>query len=143
MLSKRIELKENEFSFSQGSQAFGLLLQQADNVQVVGNHFFQNQRALFLDQSQNSRFAGNQFTHNQVGVEVWASCNNLAFTENRFAQNTVPVISVGGQRSNKWSENRKGNDWGSEFPMLDLNQDGIGDAPVEYKSFRNQTAEHK
>ncbi|WP_052947797.1 nitrous oxide reductase family maturation protein NosD [Aneurinibacillus tyrosinisolvens] len=134
MVSKRIRLVGNEISFHQGTQAFGLLLQECEEVQVENNRFIQNQRGLYIDNAQHNRIAGNRFEHNQVGIELWASASEQVFTENHFFKNTAPVIATGVQASNKWSENRKGNDWGSDMPLLDLNQDGIGDNPIEYKS---------
>lgn len=134
MMSKNIELQQNEFSYSQGPQAFGLMLQESQNVQVTENHFFQNQRALYLDQTINDNIIGNEFNHNHIGAEIWASCDNLVFSENKFFHNTLPVISTANQRNIQWSIGQKGNDWGPDFPMMDVNKDGIGDEPVQYKS---------
>ncbi|CAG7641540.1 putative ABC transporter binding protein NosD [Paenibacillus solanacearum] len=133
MLSKRIELTENDFSFHQGTQAFGILMQETEQVQMSGNRFYQNQRALYIDNASRSRIAENLFLHNKVGVEIWSSASQQVFTRNKFLRNVAPVIVVGGQGSNRWSDQGQGNVWDGE-PLLDLNGDGIGDDPVVYKS---------
>ncbi|GAX91393.1 nitrous oxide reductase family maturation protein NosD [Effusibacillus lacus] len=134
MVSRRIRLHRNEFSFHQGPQAFGILLQESKDVEMRENRFFQNLRGLYLENSQGSRIHNNHFVHNRVGVELWASASQQVFSQNRFYKNTAPVIAVGGQSTASWSENGKGNDWGKDIPVLDLDRDGIGDHPVSYKS---------
>lgn len=135
------ELENNQFALNQGTRAFGLMLQSCDDTIVKNNQFFQNQRALYIDQSQNNRLEKNRIFQNQVGVELWASSMNQIFTQNQIQHNTAPVITIGGKSPNQWSENGAGNDWGSDFPLLDLDQNGIGDYPVEYKSSLNKLME--
>lgn len=140
MHSSKIVLRENQFIFNEGTRAFGLMLQASDDNEVIGNRFVQNQRGLYLDQAQRNRIIGNQFFHNQIGVELWASSADQVFSENRFQKNTASVLLIGGESRNSWSEAGKGNDWG-EIPLLDLNRDGIGDSPVQYRSALNKLVE--
>jgi nitrous oxidase accessory protein len=133
MVSSRIELANNEFSFQQGSNAFGILLQESQQVHIAGNRFYQNLRGLYIDNSHDNRIEGNLFLHNKVGAEIWPSADKLSFTQNRFLRNTAPVLAMGDQGTNQWSVNGRGNVWDDQ-PLLDLNQDGIGDDPVQYKS---------
>ncbi|HEX7057144.1 MAG TPA: nitrous oxide reductase family maturation protein NosD [Bacilli bacterium] len=133
MLSRNIELSANQFSGQNGTQAFGILLKESENVQIGGNHFSENQRGLYIDNSFNYKITGNTFAHNKIGVEIWASAANGAFSQNRFVRNAVPVVAVGGAGTNAWSEHGRGNLWAEE-PALDLNRDGLGDVPVQYKS---------
>ncbi len=133
MHSDGIELKENEFSLNQGTRSFGLLLQSSNRNNVEGNTFFQNQRGLFIDQSTNNRITDNEIFQNQVGIELWSSSRDQIFTKNRFTGNTAEVITLGGDASNKWSDNGEGNYWGNQR-LFDLDQDGVGDRPIEYKS---------
>ncbi len=135
------ELLNNQFALNQGTRAFGLMLQSCDDTIVQNNQFYQNQRALYIDQSQNNRLENNEIFQNQVGVEIWASSTNQVFTNNRIQYNTAPVITIGGKALNQWSEHGVGNDWGNDFPLLDLDQNGIGDYPVEYKSSLNKLME--
>lgn len=141
MHSKDLLLSDNEFSFHQGTRSFGMMLQASDDNVIVKNRFLQNQRALYLDQAVRNRFEENQFHHNQVGVELWASSSDQVFTKNVFTDNVSPVITIGGQARNEWSENGVGNDWGRSFPLLDVDQNGIGDSPVRYQSSLYQLLE--
>ncbi|MEH7074808.1 nitrous oxide reductase family maturation protein NosD [Neobacillus drentensis] len=134
MNSKRIELIGNEFSYQQGSRSFGLMLQASDENNVKDNHFYHNQRGLYIDLSQKNRIISNDFHQNRVGVELWASSSNQVFSLNRFFRNILPVITIGGRAKNKWSEGHKGNEWGDTFALVDLNEDKIGDIPVQYQS---------
>lgn len=130
MVSKHLQLEENEFSFHGGDQGFGILIQESENIRIRNNLFLQNLRGLYVDNAFDNLIKHNRFIHNQVGIELWASSSNQVFTENRFRQNVTPVITIGGQSNNRWSEKGKGNDWGSDYPLFDLNQDGIGDTSV-------------
>ncbi|KIV54138.1 hypothetical protein TS65_18965 [Aneurinibacillus migulanus] len=134
MVSKRLQLRNNNFSFHDGSQAFGVLLKSAEEVSISDNHFYQNLRGIYIDDSVGNEIAKNEFLHNRVGVELWSSATHQTFTQNSFFKNTVPVMTVGGSVTNQWSKDGKGNHWGGEFPLLDANQDGIGDSPVQYTS---------
>lgn len=134
MHSKSIRLEKNRFTLHQGTRSFGAMIQACDDSEIVENVFFYNQRALYIDQSQRNRITGNQLLNNQVGIELWASSAGQIFTDNRFERNTAPVLLIGGQSTNHWSEHGKGNSWGNDYPMMDLNQDGIGDLPVQYSS---------
>jgi len=53
---------------------------------------------------------------------------------NEISENRLPAITLGGTGTNSWSKDNKGNNWGSTFPLLDLDQDGIGDHPATYQS---------
>lgn len=134
MESKGIELIGNEFSYHQGTRAFGLMIQASNNNKIKDNRFFYNQRGIYFDLSQHNDIISNDFHQNQIGVELWASSSNQIFSLNRFNNNTIPVITVGGRSNNEWSMDRKGNEWGNSIPLLDLNRDEIGDFPVQYKS---------
>jgi nitrous oxidase accessory protein len=134
MVSRHIKLQNNEFSYHEGPRAFGILMLESEDVQVINNQFFHNVRGLYIDNSFNNKIKNNKFTLNQVGIEVLSSSNNQLFASNRFFKNTAPVITDGVRSNNSWSEKGKGNYWGQGFPLSDLNQDGVGDFPVTYKS---------
>ena len=134
MQSDRNVLKHNDFIFNYGHKSFGLLLLSGNNTIIEDNTFFLNQRGLYIDQSTNNVIKNNRIVKNQIGVELWASSNEQVFSLNEIEENTIPSVSLGGQGRNYWSEDNKGNYWGKSFPVLDLNQDGIGDEPVSYQS---------
>lgn len=134
MFSYENKLSYNEFSLNQGSRSFGLLLQASDDNIVEHNLFLQNLRGIYLDQSNDNRIAHNRLIQNQIGVEIWSSSAGQTFTENEFQKNVTNILSAGGHSQNNWSENGKGNYWGANHPILDLDQDGIGDNPHEESS---------
>jgi nitrous oxidase accessory protein len=141
MNSNRIEMKNNDFLFNYGHRSFGLLLLSANDITVENNTFYLNQRGLYIDQSTGNLIRKNKIIQNQIGVELWASSNEQIFTENTITENNIPAVTLGGQGKNAWSENGLGNDWGSDFPLTDLNQDGLGDFPVSYRSSLYQLIE--
>lgn len=141
MNSNHLSLTNNQFVFNYGHRSFGLLLLSANNIDITDNLFFLNQRGLYIDQSTNNKISGNQISKNQIGIELWASSNLQIFTNNHFNENTIPAVSLGGQGQNVWHENGIGNDWGKSFPLIDLNQDQIGDEKVSYHSSLHQLIE--
>lgn len=141
MHSNGITLGQNEFIFNYGHRSFGLLLLSSNQTTIENNTFFLNQRGLYIDQSTDNKITQNRIVKNQVGIELWASSNDQIFTQNQIYENTIPAVSLGGQGRNHWSEDHIGNDWGKSFPLLDLNQDGIGDQPITYQSSLYQLIE--
>ncbi|MFK9091635.1 nitrous oxide reductase family maturation protein NosD [Bacillus salipaludis] len=142
MNSNQLKLEDNQFIVNYGNQSFGLLLLQANDNYIAHNTFYMNQRGLYIDQATRNTIKGNRIIQNQIGIELWASSNDQTFTLNRISDNTLPAVTLGGQgERNAWSKNGKGNDWGSSFPLTDLNQNGIGDIPVIYHSSLHQLIE--
>ncbi|MEH7443284.1 nitrous oxide reductase family maturation protein NosD [Bacillus sp. JJ1122] len=134
MHSHGIVLKENQFSFNQGSRSFGLIIQTSSSNTVLDNEFYLNQRGIYLEQSTQNRIEGNKFFHNEIGVELWTTSTSQVFTKNHFKQNVANVLTIGGESYNQWNQNGIGNYWGTELSVLDLDQNKIGDSPVEYRS---------
>ena len=142
MNSNHLKLTDNQFIFNYGNQSFGLLLLQANDNDIENNTFYMNQRGIYLDQATRNLFKKNKIMQNQIGIELWASSNEQTFTKNQIVENNFPAIAVAGQGTgNTWSKDGKGNDWGSSFPLPDLNQDGVGDFPVTYQSSLHQLIE--
>ena len=142
MNSNHLLLEDNHFIVNYGNQSFGLLLLQANDNQIKNNTFYMNQRGIYIDQATRNTIKGNKISQNQIGIELWASSNEQIFTENLITENTIPAVTIGGSgETNLWSQNGKGNDWGSSFPLTDLNQNGIGDFPITYRSSLYQLIE--
>jgi nitrous oxide reductase family maturation protein NosD len=144
MNSNHLKLENNQFIVNYGNQSFGLLLLQANDNYIANNTFYMNQRGLYIDQATRNTITGNRIIQNQIGIELWSSSNEQIFTLNRISENTVPAVTLGGtSKTNTWSRHGKGNDWGSSFPLTDLNQDAIGDFPVTYHSSLHQLIEEQ
>ncbi|UCZ54050.1 nitrous oxide reductase family maturation protein NosD [Bacillus shivajii] len=132
---------ENTFSMNQSSRSFGFLLQTSSDNLIEGNHFLQNKRGLLIEHSQNNLILNNEFSQNDIGIELWASARDQVFSENSFHKNKLPVIRAGGHSENEWSKGGRGNNWGSDFPLLDLYQTGVGDFAVTYDSSLHELVE--
>ncbi|MEY2195212.1 nitrous oxide reductase family maturation protein NosD [Neobacillus sp. BF23-41] len=142
MNSNHLKLEDNQFIVNYGNQSFGLLLLQANDNFIANNTFYMNQRGLYIDQATRNEFRHNKIVQNQIGIELWASSNDQVFTLNQISENTIPAVTLGGNNeNNSWSKDGKGNDWGSAFPITDLNQDRIGDFPITYRSSLYQLME--
>jgi nitrous oxidase accessory protein len=142
MNSNRLLLEDNHFIVNYGNQSFGLLLLQANDNQIKNNTFYMNQRGIYIDQATRNTIQGNKISQNQIGIELWASSNEQVFTGNLITENTIPAVTIGGTgETNFWSYEGKGNDWGNSFPLTDLNQNGIGDFPITYRSSLYQLIE--
>ena len=142
MNSNHLKLEDNQFIVNYGNQSFGLLLLQANDNHIANNTFYMNQRGLYIDQATRNFIKNNRIIQNQIGIELWASSNDQIFTLNRISENTIPAVTIGGKgERNAWSKEGIGNDWGSSFPLTDLNQDGIGDFPITYYSSLHQLIE--
>jgi nitrous oxide reductase family maturation protein NosD len=142
MNSNRLLLEDNHFIVNYGNQSFGLLLLQANDNLIKNNTFYMNQRGIYIDQATRNTIQGNKISQNQIGIELWASSNEQIFTENLITENTIPAVTIGGSGENNfWSHDDKGNDWGASFPLTDLNQNGIGDFPITYRSSLYQLIE--
>lgn len=142
MNSNGLTLTDNQFIVNYGNQSFGLLLLQANENHIQNNLFYMNQRGLYIDQATRNEIRDNRIIQNQIGIELWASSNQQIFTLNTITENTIPAVTIGGSgEGNAWSEHGKGNNWGSSFPLTDLDQNGIGDFPITYHSSLHQLIE--
>jgi nitrous oxide reductase family maturation protein NosD len=142
MNSNYLRLEDNQFVVNYGNQSFGLLLLQANDNFIANNTFYMNQRGMYIDQATRNEFRHNKIVQNQIGIELWASSNDQVFTLNQITENTIPAVTLGGNgENNSWSKEGKGNDWGSTFPITDLDQDSIGDFPITYRSSLYQLIE--
>lgn len=141
MHSSRNDFTENKFSMNQSSRSFGFMLQASSENNLENNQFIRNKRGLLVEQARGNYIYNNEFSQNDIGVEMWASSSQQTFTENKFYKNRSPVVQVGGDSDNSWNEGGRGNDWGSDFPLADLDQNGTGDFSVVYQSSLHQLLE--
>ncbi|NLY80232.1 MAG: nitrous oxide reductase family maturation protein NosD [Lysinibacillus sp.] len=134
MESFRNVLENNQFIYNYGHKSFGILLLMANDTVIENNTLFFNQRGLYIDSSTNNLIQNNHIVQNHIGIELWASSNEQVFTLNKIEENIIPVFTLGGQGRNYWNKDGQGNFWGSDFPVIDLDQNKIGDVPVIYQS---------
>ena len=110
------------------------------NVEVKNNDFVLNQRGLYIESSTQTDISGNRFFNNEIGVELWSSSTEQYFYDNDFISNTVQAAMVGSVDQHFFSKNQVGNYWGQ--PLIDLNQDGVGDDPFVYSSSVGNLIQH-
>jgi nitrous oxidase accessory protein len=123
MYSKHITLRRNVFAHSRSNRAYGLLLQECDNVLVEDNVLANNSRALFVNVTRDSLFQRNLFAANDLAVQIYAGSTDNTFRSNDFVAN-MRLVELDQAGSNRW----EGNYW-EDYHGLDMDGDGHGDAP--------------
>lgn len=149
MYSRGVSLIDNSFSFSNGPAAYGLLVKDADDIEVKDNRFVSNSTALFFDNAPQAkdgwvRVTGNLIARNDVGVGMLPLVRRVAFGGNAFVGNRVPVrvSGEGTADGNDWSPGGRGNYW-SDAVVYDGNGDGLSDIPYRAeKSYEALSERH-
>lgn len=123
MYSSRITLRRNVFAHSRSSRAYGLLLQECDEVLAEENLILDNSRGLFVNVSRDGVFRHNRFVANDLAVQIYAGAERNRFEGNDFVAN-LQLVLMDLAGSNTWA----GNYW-DEYRGLDADGDSFGDAP--------------
>lgn len=123
MYSKRITLRRNVFAHSRSNRAYGLLLQECDQVLAEDNILIDNSRALFVNITRDSLFQRNLFAANDLALQIYAGSTDNTFRGNDFVAN-MQLVELDQGGSNRW----EGNYW-EEYHGLDIDGDGYGDVP--------------
>ncbi len=128
MFSKGLRLRENRFEANRSQRAYGLLLQSVDFSTIERNHIVGNTMGMFLEGSTGNRVIDNKIAGNHVGIRVSDSSDQNVIVGNAFLGNLHGVETVGRQRTNRWTEDGRGNYWEGAL-RLDLDANGIADVP--------------
>ncbi|HLU25241.1 MAG TPA: nitrous oxide reductase family maturation protein NosD [Longimicrobiales bacterium] len=124
MYSRSVRVADNVFEDNWGATAYGLLLKDISDSEVVGNTFRRNTTALHSEGSDRLEIRGNRFERNGWAVRVLASSQGNRFTGNDFIDNTFDVTTNSRRNYNHF----EGNYW-SAYRGYDLTGDGVGDVP--------------
>ncbi|MDX1420315.1 MAG: nitrous oxide reductase family maturation protein NosD [Rubricoccaceae bacterium] len=124
MYSEHVAMNRNTFADNWGPAAFGLLLKEIDDAEIVGNRFLRNTVGLFAESTDRVRIADNDFVSNGWAIRVLASASGNRFTGNNFVGNSFDV----GTNSRRSSSTFSGNYWDG-YRGYDLDRDGTGDVP--------------
>jgi len=124
MYSHHVKMEANHFSRSWGSAAYGLLLKDMDDSQIVGNTFDHNSTAVCMQNSNRMTFERNEFRENGWALQVQSSCTDNAFAGNNFIGNSFDLATNG-----QLDLNRFDNNYWDKAESYDLNRDGIADTP--------------
>lgn len=128
MFSKRILLRDNEFSCHVGYRAYGLLLQTTEQVLVERNRIEGNLTGMFMDGSTGDTIRDNVISGNGVGIDMLASSEGNTFSGNTITDNRIAVRLTLGAGENRWDDGVRGNYWDAPA-VFDLDGDGLGDRP--------------
>lgn len=128
MYSKRVRISGNTFERNRGSAAYGLLLKEITDSEVLRNRFIDNSAALHLEGSSRNAVTDNDFVRNGWAVRVLADAQDNVLRGNAFQDNVFDV----GTNSRRNYSTFDGN-WWDRYRGYDLDHNGRGDvehAPV-------------
>jgi nitrous oxidase accessory protein len=126
MFSHHITMNRNHFELNWGSSAYGLLLKDISDGEIIGNTFSENTVGIYGDGANRLRIEGNQFSGNGWALKILGSCSDNVITGNNFLENTFDVITNTSTSHNKFD----GNYW-SDYTGYDLDRNNIGDVPYK------------
>ncbi|WP_041802081.1 nitrous oxide reductase family maturation protein NosD [Flagellimonas ruestringensis] len=124
MFSKFITMKNNTFRKNWGTAAYGMLLKEITDAEIVGNTFEENTIGINIEGSNRIKYADNDFISNGWAIRVVGACYTNSFKGNNFLYNSFDI-----SYNSKLNDNVfEGNFW-SSYTGYDLDKDGIGDVP--------------
>ncbi|HNP19796.1 MAG TPA: nitrous oxide reductase family maturation protein NosD [Fulvivirga sp.] len=124
MFSKNILMKENHFDRNWGTSAYGLLLKEIYDSEIINNRFTTNTTAIYGESATRLKITNNTFEQNGWALRLLGSSMDNTISANNFFNNTFDVATNSSRNYNVYT----GNYW-SEYAGYDLDKDGIGDVP--------------
>lgn len=141
MYADGILMHDNEFARAWGTSAYGLLLKEIRDGELIGNRFSENTTAVFMEATDRMEVSSNVFSANGWALRIMANALENTFTNNDFLGNTFDVTTNSRTAPSSFS----GNYW-DRYRGYDLDHDGVGDVafrPVTLFSIlaeRNESA---
>ena len=114
----------NTFEHNWGASAYGLLLKDIRDSEVIGNVFRKNSVGIFMEGSSRIDFKNNTFSENGYAVRLQASCDDNVFEKNNFNGNTFDVVTNGSLVLNTIRDN-----YWDRYEGYDLDRNHVGDVP--------------
>lgn len=124
MYSRNIDMYSNIFEDNWGAAAYGLLLKDLSDSQILGNTFSGNSAALYIDGANRTDVERNDFINNGYGLRILSNSMGVLVTHNNFVGNTFDVVTNSDRSYNSFLEN-----YWDAYEGYDLDRDGIGDVP--------------
>jgi nitrous oxidase accessory protein len=124
MYTKNVKMFDNTFEQNWGAAAYGLLLKDISDSEVINNHFIRNTIAIHLEGVSRTNFKDNNFSENGYAVRLQASSDDNIFEHNNFSANTFDFATNGTMVLNTINSN-----YWDRYAGYDLNKDGTGDVP--------------
>jgi nitrous oxidase accessory protein len=124
MYTRRVRMTGNTFAQNWGGAAYGLLLKEITDSEILYNRFVENTVGLFLEGAGRNRVSGNTFQANGWGLRVLSNAADNQVSDNVFIGNSFDVSTNSRQNFSTFS----GNYW-DRYRGYDLDRDGFGDVP--------------
>jgi nitrous oxidase accessory protein len=124
MFSHGVSMYNNYFKENWGDAAYGLLLKEISDSEILGNHFEKNTVGIFMEGASRIKMNTNVFLNNGWAMKIQASCMDISVIKNNFIGNTFDVGTNGSLVLNTF----KNNYW-DKYEGYDINKDKIGDIP--------------
>ncbi|MFD0796402.1 nitrous oxide reductase family maturation protein NosD [Maribacter chungangensis] len=124
MFSKHIRMENNLFRKNWGAAAYGMLLKEIGDAEIVGNTFEENTIGIKIEGSNRITYRQNNFVHNGWAIKVLGACYTNVFENNNFMYNSFDVSYNSNLNDNKIASN-----YWSSYTGYDLDKDGVGDVP--------------
>jgi nitrous oxidase accessory protein len=124
MFSKEIKMYNNVFKDNWGTAAYGMLLKEINDSEIVGNTFQENTVGINIEGSNRVTYTNNNFISNGWAIKSRGACYTNLFTENNFLYNSFDL-----SYNSKLNDNKFEHNYWSNYTGYDLDKDGIGDVP--------------
>ncbi len=111
-----------------GNPVYGIELDDSFNNTIFENNIATNEYGIYLGSASNNTIFQNRIADNTYGVYLYSPENPNRFYHNNFISNTWQVHMEDSGYANFWDNEFEGNYW-SNYTGVDLDHDGIGDAP--------------
>jgi nitrous oxidase accessory protein len=136
MYSRRVLMHSNLFDHNWGPSAYGILLKEISDAQIIHNTFFQNTVAIMMEGTNRIEVKRNSFNANGWAMKVQASCDDNTFYHNNFHGNTFDLGTNGTMLLNKFYSN-----YWDKYEGYDMNRNGLGDVPYHPVSMYSMVVE--
>lgn len=122
MYSNHVLMHGNNFQHNWGPNAYGLLLKEISDGQIIDNIFDHNTTGIYMESTNRIDVQSNEFKNNGWAMRISASCNENEIHNNNFNVNTFDVATNGTMMLNRFYNN-----YWDKYDGYDMNKDGIGD----------------
>jgi nitrous oxidase accessory protein len=136
MYSHHVLMLGNLFEYNWGPNAYGLLLKEISDAEIIRNKFNQNTVAILMESTNRIISRLNSFNNNGWGMRIQASCDESTICYNNFQGNTFDIATNGTMMLSKFFNN-----YWDNYEGYDSNKDLVGDVPYHPVSMYSMVVE--